>query len=101
MPNFSETPWNVLSTQPVYRNKWIGVREDQVEMPNGRTTVYGVVTCSPCVGVLPFVDPHTVLLVKQYRYVARRVTWEMPTGGVHAGETIVSSPRKEDIAPVG
>ena len=75
MPNFSETPWKVLSTQPVYRNKWIVVREDLVEMPNGRTTVYGVVTCSPCVGVLPFVDPHTILLVKQYRYVAGRVTW--------------------------
>ena len=101
MPNFSETPWNVLSTQPVYRNKWIGVREDLVEMPNGRTTVYGVVTCSPCVGVLPFVDPHTVLLVKQYRYVARRVTWEMPTGGVHAGETIEAAAQRELTEEVG
>jgi len=95
MPNFSETPWKVLSTQPVYRNKWIGVREDLVEMPNGRTTVYGVVTCSPCVGVVPFVDPHTVLLIKQYRYVARRITWEMPTGGMHAGEAVEAAAQRE------
>jgi len=101
MPNFSEIPWKVLSTQPVYRNKWIGVREDLVEMPNGGTTIYGVVTCSPCVGVLPFVDPHTVLLVKQYRYVARRVTWEMPTGGVHAGETIEAAAQRELTEEVG
>ncbi len=95
MQNLSEMPWKTLSTKSVYRNKWIAVREDLVEIPDGRTTIYGVVTCGQCVGVLPFVDPHTVLLVKQYRYVARRVTWEMPTGGVHAGEAVEAAAQRE------
>ena len=95
MKPLSETPWKTLSTKSVYRNKWISVREDLVEIPDGRTTIYGVVTCSQCVGVLPFVDPHTVLLIKQYRYVARRVTWEMPTGGVHAGEAVETAAQRE------
>jgi ADP-ribose pyrophosphatase len=71
------------------------VREDLVEMPDGRSTIYGVVTCGQCVGVLPFVDPHTVLLIKQYRYVARRITWEMPTGGMHAGEAVEAATQRE------
>jgi ADP-ribose pyrophosphatase len=101
MKNLSETPWQTLSTTPMYRNKWISVREDLVEMPDGRTTIYGVVTCSPCVGVLPFVDPRTVLLIKQYRYVARRVTWEMPTGGVHAGEATEAAAQRELAEEIG
>lgn len=95
MTRRSETPWRTLSSRPVYANKWISVREDLVALPDGRTTVYGVVSCGHCVGVLPFVDPDTVLLVRQYRYVAGRPTWEMPTGGVHAGETLEQAAQRE------
>jgi len=91
----SETAWRTLSSRPVYANKWISVRDDLVALPDGRTTVYGVVTCGHCVGLLPFVDPDTVLLVRQYRYVAGRPTWEMPTGGVHAGETLEQAAQRE------
>ncbi|MBI4638097.1 MAG: TIGR04282 family arsenosugar biosynthesis glycosyltransferase [Candidatus Rokubacteria bacterium] len=94
-------PWTTLSTTPVYRNKWISVREDLVELPDGRTTIYGVVTCPACVGVLPFLDRDTVLLVRQYRYVAGRRTWEMPTGGVHAGESIEAAAQRELSEEIG
>jgi ADP-ribose pyrophosphatase len=51
--------------------------------------------------MLPFIDPETVLLIKQYRYVARRVTWEMPTGGVHIGESIEEAAQRELGEEVG
>ena len=95
MKKFSEAAWKALSTKPIYRNKWLSLREDLVELPDGRTTIYGVVTCGNCVGILPFLDPETVLLIRQYRYVARRATWEMPTGGVHAGESIEAAAQRE------
>ncbi len=95
MKKLTETPWRTLSTKPIYRNPWISLREDSVELPDGRTTIYGVVSCADCVGVLPFVDRDTVLLVRQYRYVARRATWEMPTGGVHAGESLEEAAQRE------
>jgi ADP-ribose pyrophosphatase len=91
----SEVPWRTLTTRPVYANKWISVREDLVALPDGRTTIYGVVSCGHCVGVLPFVAADRVLLVRQYRYVAGRPTWEMPTGGVHAGETLEQAAQRE------
>ena len=90
-----EVPWKTLSNREIYQNKWLSLQEDQVELPNGRRSIYGVVTCGDCVGVLPFVDPTTVLLIKQYRYVAKRLTWEMPTGGVHQGETIEDAAQRE------
>ena len=93
--------WKTLSSREVYQNPWLSLREDRVKLPDGRETIYGVVSCGQCVGILPFVDPETVLLVKQYRYVAKRVTWEMPTGGVHAGETIEGAAQRELGEEVG
>jgi ADP-ribose pyrophosphatase len=101
MSRLSEIPWRRLSTTPIYRNRWLSLREDLVELPNGRTTIYGVVSCGQCVGVLPFVDRDTVLLVQQYRYVAGRTTWEMPTGGVHAGESVEEAAQRELVEEIG
>jgi ADP-ribose pyrophosphatase len=98
---FAEEPWERRSTRQVYRNQWISLREDIVALPNGRTTIYGVLTCSECVGVLPFLDPTTVLMIKQYRYVAKRVTWEMPTGGMHRGESREASAQRELAEEIG
>jgi ADP-ribose pyrophosphatase len=97
----SEIPWKTVSTRSIYQNRWLSLREDIVELPNGRTTIYGVVSCGECVGVLPFRDPDTVLLVRQYRYVARRATWEMPTGGVHAGESVEMAAQRELAEEIG
>jgi ADP-ribose pyrophosphatase len=91
----AEQAWKTLSSRPIYQNRWLSLREDLVGLPDGRTTIYGVVTCGECVGILPFLDSQTVLLVKQYRYVAKRVTWEMPTGGIHAGESIETAAQRE------
>lgn len=97
----SETPWKTLSTKPIYSNKWLSLREDVAELPDGRSTIYGVVTCGPCVGILPFFDSETVLLIRQFRYVARRVTWEMPTGGVHPGESVGAAAQRELAEEIG
>jgi ADP-ribose pyrophosphatase len=97
----AEVPWATKSTRQVYQNKWISLREDIVELPDGRTTLYGVVTCSECVGVLPFLDRKTVLMAKQFRYVAQQVTWEMPTGGVHRGESREAAAQREMAEEIG
>jgi ADP-ribose pyrophosphatase len=91
----ARTPWRTLTSRPVYANPWMSVREDVAEMPDGRTTIYGVVECKPAVGVLPFLDPRTVVLVGQYRYVARGFFWEMPTGGVAGGEAREAAAQRE------
>ena len=94
-PSLARSPWKQLTTREVYANKWIRVREDQVQLPDGRQTIYGVIDCGDCVGVLPFVDQDHVLLVGQYRYVAQRFTWEMPTGGVRPGESLEAAAQRE------
>lgn len=95
-------PWKTLSSRLVYENPWTRLREDVAEMPNGRTTIYGVVECKPCVGVLPFIDADHVVMVRQYRYVFDEgQRWEMPTGGVKADESLEEAARRETREEIG
>lgn len=89
-------PWKTQTTREVYKNNWMRLREDIAELPNGKTTLYGVVECVECVGVLPFIDSDNVVMVRQYRYVyGEDFRWEMPTGGVKPGESIAAAARRE------
>jgi ADP-ribose pyrophosphatase len=95
-------PWKTLSSRPIYANKWTQLREDIAELPDGRTTIYGVVTFGQCVGVLPFLDDDHVLMVRQYRYVqGENQRWEMPTGGVYADEDPQAAAQRELQEEVG
>jgi len=95
-------PWKTLSTREVYKNNWIRVREDVAEMPGGRTTIYGVCEMGQCVGVLPFVSENEVVMVRQYRYVQHENhRWEMPTGGMHRGETPEEGAQRELAEEIG
>jgi len=94
--------WKTVSSREVYKNNWIRVREDVAQLPNGQTTLYGVCEFGHAVGVLPFVDDDHVVMVRQYRYVqGENHRWEMPTGGVHPGETPAVAAQRELMEEVG
>lgn len=95
-------PWKTQSSRPIYENPWVKVREDIAELPNGKTTLYGVIETGECVGVLPFIDPDHVVMVRQYRYVfGESQRWEIPTGGVKPSEAIEAAARRELREEVG
>jgi 8-oxo-dGTP pyrophosphatase MutT (NUDIX family) len=75
-----------LSTQEVYRNAWLRVREDEVEFPSGTVGTYTVVDKQDFVLVLPFADGG-LWLVEQYRYPVGRREWEFPQGGWSHGKS--------------
>jgi 8-oxo-dGDP phosphatase len=67
------------SSREVYRNPWTRVREDVLELPDGSTSVYGVVERPDFALVLP-VDRDGLWLVEQYRHPIGRRSWEFPQG---------------------
>ena len=95
MPAARDERWRTLSSRLAYQNPWLRLDENVVDIGDGQLTLYGVITCAQCVGIVPLVDEHTVLLIRQFRYVARRDTWEVPTGGVHAGEALEVAAQRE------
>ncbi len=95
-------PWKTLSSRLVYKNRWMRVREEVAALPNGHTTLYGICELGHCVGTLPFVDPDHVMMVQQYRYIQKEnQRWEMPTGGLHPGESIEQAAQRELMEEIG
>ena len=82
------------SSREVYRNAWMAVREDEVELPDGRPGLYGVVDKPDFALVVPLEDDGDLWLVEQYRYPVQRRSWEFPQGSWPA----TSSGTPEELA---
>lgn len=63
----------------VYENRWLRVREDRIERPDGSPGLYTVVEKLDFSLVVP-VDADGFHLIEQYRYPVRGRYWEFPQG---------------------
>ena len=91
----TRNPWQTVSSEEVYDNPWIQVREDRVIRPDGEPGIYGVVHYKNiAVGVLPIEEDH-IYLVGQYRYPLESYSWEIPEGGCPEGEEPLLAARRE------
>lgn len=75
-----------LKSTKVYENKWLSVREDDVEFDNAFKGIYSVVDKPDCVMIIPFDGKH-FHLVRQYRYPIEKYFIEFPAGS-HEENTI-------------
>jgi ADP-ribose pyrophosphatase len=87
--------WKRLGTRTLYRQAHIVVREDALELPDGREKVYPVLTLGASVGILPFLPDDRVILVRQYRHITRDFSWEIPGGGILPGEPPAEAAQRE------
>jgi len=81
------------SSREAYRNPWIRVREDVVELEDGSTGLYGVVERPHFTLVIP-AERDGFWLVDQFRYPIGRRSWEFPQGTWSPG----SGGTAEDLA---
>lgn len=67
-------------SREVYANRWMRVREDCVQFPNGAQGIYGVVEKPDFVAIVPIDTDKRIHLVQQYRYPVGGRYWEIPQG---------------------
>jgi 8-oxo-dGTP pyrophosphatase MutT (NUDIX family) len=67
------------SSREAYRNPWIRVREDVLELDDGSPGLYGVVERDDFSLVVP-AERDGFWLVEQFRYPIGRRSWEFPQG---------------------
>ncbi len=89
-----------IASRVVYENKWMKVREDEVEFADGSRGIYGVVDKNDAALIVPKLSDDTFILVKSYRYTIRAAHWEFPYGGVEdktmSGEEIARQELEEE-----
>src|SRR2546425_12854588 len=85
----------VFSRKTVYRGKIVQLEIDRIKEPSGVTADREVVVHGGSAGLLAHRDDGRLLLVRQYRYAARRWLWELVAGGDQPGEIVGKNPRRE------
>ncbi len=89
-----------LATRQAYVGRLLRVDVDTIETPAGRTLELEMVRHPGAVAIVPFLsdldgpDPQ-ILLIRQYRYAADRVIWEVPAGVLEPGEEREACARRE------
>jgi 8-oxo-dGTP pyrophosphatase MutT (NUDIX family) len=74
------------SSREIYANKWLRLREDEIEFPDGSSGQYTVVEKQDFAVVIPYANDG-FWLVQQYRYPVGSREWEFPQGGWPAGSS--------------
>jgi ADP-ribose pyrophosphatase len=68
-----------LSSRVVYQNRWMTVREDEIERADGSKGIYSVVEKPRATMVIP-IDGDDVYLIEQFRYPVKKRFLEFPGG---------------------
>lgn len=91
----SSRAWHFLGSTRRERLGALTLREDVWRLPTGREKTYPILQVGLTVGVVPFVDATHVLLVRQFRHLARAESWELPGGGGRPDETPEAAAQRE------
>lgn len=84
-----------LNQTVAYTNPYYTVYNEEYRLPNGETaTYYGIRGTSTSL-VIPLLNPTTLVLVKQFRYLFQEEFWEFPTGRIEANEAAEVGAQRE------
>jgi ADP-ribose pyrophosphatase len=80
-------PWKTLSSSIRFKNPWWTYKMDRFALPSGKEGEYHYVHTNGSSCVVPVLDDGRIMMVKQYRHLARRDSIEFPCGAVKDDST--------------
>jgi ADP-ribose pyrophosphatase len=95
-----------LATRRVHTGRVLNLDVDTVRYPDGSSGELEIIRHPGAAAVLPVLsagdsaDPH-VLMIRQYRYAASGIVWEIPAGRLDPGETPEACARRELLEEAG
>ena len=89
--------WKVLHSQLAFNHRWYKVRQDIVELPNGKVIDDYFVSVRPDIALILPVTPNAeIVFVRQYRHGVGEVLIELPAGAFDpAQEKAETAARRE------
>ena len=96
-------PWKVLESQYAYRDRWIALRSDKVELPNGHVLApYHVIEQPDWVTALALTHDGNIILIEEYRHGCQQTVVELPSG-IHdkPGEPTIEAMKRELLEETG
>lgn len=90
-----------LNSKRVYKGYLLHVWRDEVELPNGKTSIREYIRHPGAVVVVPILDNGNIVLEKQFRYSSNQVFIECPAGKIDPGESLEETARRELLEETG
>lgn len=75
-----------IKQNKIYQDAWLEFFQDEIEFPDGSLGTYAWVKRKNGIAVVLITDAREILLQKEYRYVTKGYSWEIPGGGIDQGE---------------
>ena len=94
-------PFKQLDSKVAWACDWYSVRQDRILLPDGSIGQYNIVQREAAVFVIPITPANEIVLLHQYRYTVDDYCWEIPAGGVKAGQTLEEAIRDELREEIG
>lgn len=99
--NSKELRETQLTTETIFQGKLLHVVRDEVKLPNGKTSVREGIKHPGAVVVIPFLDEHTLIMERQYRYYPDEIFYELPAGKTDRGEDFLTTGKRELLEETG
>lgn len=90
-----------VSSECVYDGSFLNVHQDVVTLPNGLQSIREYIKHPGAVMAIPVFENGDVLVVRQYRYPLHNVFVEFPAGKKDAGETPLTTGKRELLEETG
>ena len=89
--------WKTISSKIILDHKFLKVTEDEVLLPDGKTSTYVRLAPSDTHSVLIIAinSKNQILIQREYSYPPNKIMWQFPGGSMHKGETIKAAARRE------
>lgn len=88
--------WTTLSSRMVFDNRWYQLRQDAVQLPNGKKVDDYFVSLRPDIAtILPVTAHDEVVMVRQYRHGVGEILLELPAGTFEPGENALAVAKRE------
>jgi ADP-ribose pyrophosphatase len=95
--NFDKEPYRTVESKYISRTKWRSLREDRVDIGNGREISYSYLETPRAVFVVPLTIDGQIVLIRQYRYPVRNWVIEVPAGSLDNPEEDPAVRAREEL----
>jgi ADP-ribose pyrophosphatase len=84
-----------LSSRQIFDGRVVKLFVDDIELPNGSTSIREYIKHPGAVCVIPITDEGEVIMVRQFRYPFGRTLLEIPAGKLEVGEDPLDAVKRE------
>lgn len=78
--------YKLIESEEMYQGRIIKVCRDTIKLPNGKEVYWDMVKHNGAAAVVPVDNDGKIIMVEQYRNSAKKMTLEIPAGGLEKGE---------------